>query len=107
VVLSTPQQSSEAAAGVDQLGQELAALIRQAQHQHKRTHSSFTSPNIIQQTNQGIESLEAEEGGKVEQPLTRRRRAGTRSLPGGEGQVGVESGGEGQARSKPQLSSKQ
>jgi hypothetical protein len=79
VVLSTPQQSSEAATGVDQLGQELAALIQQAQHQHKRTHSSFKAPNIIQQTNQGIESLEAEEGGKVEQPLTRRRREGTKT----------------------------
>jgi hypothetical protein len=67
----------------------------------------FTAPNITQQTNSGIESLEAEEGGKVKQPLTRRRRAGTRSLPGGEGQAGVEPGGEGQARSKPQLSSKQ
>jgi hypothetical protein len=53
----------------------------------QRTHSSLTVPQIIQQTNQGIESLEAEEGGKVEQPLTRRRRAGTRSLPGGEGQA--------------------
>jgi hypothetical protein len=30
VVLSTPQQLSEAAGGVDQLGQELAALSRQA-----------------------------------------------------------------------------
>jgi hypothetical protein len=107
VVLSTPQQSSEAAAKVDQLGKELAALIRQAHHQHKRTHSSFTAPNIIQQTNQGIESLEAEEGGKVDQPLTRRRRAGTRSLPGEKGQAGIKPGGEGQARSKSLLSSKQ
>jgi hypothetical protein len=58
--------------------------------------------------NQGIESLEAEEGGKVEQPLTRRRREGTRSLPGGEGKApGAEPGGEGQAWGKPQLSSKQ
>jgi hypothetical protein len=42
----------------------------------QRTHSSLTVPQIIQQTNQGIESLEAEEGGKVEQPW-----------PGGEGQA--------------------
>jgi hypothetical protein len=43
----------------------------------------------------------------VERSLTRRRRAGTRSLPGGEGQAGVEPGGEEQARSKPHFSSKQ
>jgi hypothetical protein len=65
-VVSSPQQSRVAAAGVDQLGQGLAALIRQAQHQHTKEHTVLTAPNTIQQTNQGIESLEAEEGGKVE-----------------------------------------
>jgi hypothetical protein len=39
VVLSTPQQPSEAAGGVDQLGQELAAPSRQAQTQHTQEHT--------------------------------------------------------------------
>jgi hypothetical protein len=38
-VVSSPQQSRDAAAGVDQLGQELAALIRQAHHQHTKEHT--------------------------------------------------------------------
>jgi hypothetical protein len=38
-VVSSPQQSRVAAASVDQLGQELAALIRQAQHQHTKEHT--------------------------------------------------------------------
>jgi hypothetical protein len=35
-VVSSPQHSKVVAAGVDQLGQELAALIRQAHHQHTK-----------------------------------------------------------------------
>jgi hypothetical protein len=91
VVLAAPQQLNKLSCRLDEHHQE-----KQLTFDTQRTHSSFTAPHIIQQTNQGIESLEAEEGGKVDQKLTRRRR-----------QAGVEPGGEGQARSKPQLTSKQ
>jgi hypothetical protein len=58
VVLSAPQQRRAAAAGVDQLGHELAA------HSTKTTPAQknsvlFTAPYTIQQSNQGFESLEA------------------------------------------------
>jgi hypothetical protein len=78
VVLSTPQQTRVAAAGVDQLSQELAAHSTNTTPAQKNL-VLFTAPYTIQQSNQGFESLEAEVGVKVEQSLTRRRRAGTRS----------------------------
>jgi hypothetical protein len=89
------------------VGRERTQSFSQKQSNQENTkfsqhHTTSNKPNP------GIESLEAEEGGKVEQSLIRRRRAGTRSLPGGEGQApGAEPGGEGQDRSKPQLISKQ
>jgi hypothetical protein len=52
-------------------------------------------------------TIEAEDQGKVEQSLIRRRRQVTRSWPRRRRQAGVKPGGEGQSRSKPQLNSKQ
>jgi hypothetical protein len=80
---------AEPAAGGDEHGQEEQHPLDQHLTKYKNTtvlaHSIETHLNT---TSKAIDSpLEAEEGGKVEQTLTRRRRAGTRSSLGEEGQA--------------------
>jgi hypothetical protein len=101
VVLSAPQQRRAAAAGVDQLGQELASQSTSTgqsqehhcsctQHQDTLEHHPIYSMDW---------TIEAEDQGKVEQSLTRRRRQATRSWPRRRraGKPGHDQGGEGQA----------
>jgi hypothetical protein len=54
------------AAGVDEHGWKRMNTVISARTKATRRTQVLTAPNTIQQTNQGIESLEAKEGGKVE-----------------------------------------
>jgi hypothetical protein len=113
-VVSSPQQSRVAVARVDQLGQGLAALIRQAQHQHTKEHKFSQHQLLSNKQTKGLNPWKLKKvawwsspwpGGEGQAPEAYQKL--TRSLLGGEGQAGVEPGGEGQARSKQQPSSKQ
>jgi hypothetical protein len=54
------------AAGVEEHGWKRVNTVISARTKATRRTQVLTAPNTIQQTNQGIESLKAEEGGKVE-----------------------------------------
>jgi hypothetical protein len=93
---------------LDELHQESSSLD---QHwANTRTHCSCTQHQFTLENHPVYSmewTIEAEDQGRVEQSLSWRRRQATRSWPRRRKQAGVEPGGEGQARSKPQLNSKQ